>query len=830
MQVSSFCGSSTTPRRVRRGAGAVSALIAGIALAALTPGASGDVGGLPTAVAPPSVTGLAQIGQTVVATPGVWLNAPTTYAYQWETCDADGSGCSEIPGATSPGYLLEEAEVDDAVRVVVTASNAAGSSTAASSPTAVASAPGAPSVTAKPTISGTAEVGYTLTTSDGSWSGSPTSYGYTWRRCDSSASHCSTIVGATAKSYRLTATDVGKRIRSRVKASNPSGSRSATSAPSTTVTGDATPPTAPGSVRTTGTGQTSISVAWNASTDLNGVSGYTLYRNGAAVASTQGTTYGFTGLTCGTSYTLAVDASDAAGNRSTKSTLTATTSTCSSPGDTVPPSTPAGLTAASAQTSITLSWSASTDNVGVTGYGIYNGPTSVGTTASTGYAVTGLTCNTSYVLSVDAFDAAGNRSAKASVTKSTTACSSPPPPTPGSANLWLDTTGGSCTRQATAGGYADAQACSSFQAAENAAQPGDTINIVDGTYPGQEISGTKAVRFRAAGPGRPSFGQLVSAASNLTVEGILIQNRSPQPTPFCSTYVLDYTLFVCAANNTYDNVIVDGLHHGSGDPDRRGGIELADGSGFVFRNGEIRGVSDSKGFQGGADNMVLENNLWHDIRLTPAGGSAGIHNECAYVTGGNDQVWRANRFVNCPVMAMFFPNWAQGPAFRGVLVENNLFTHSLNDDGSWHDGASFMIPNGNSGQNQVNNWIVRYNTFEIAPDIAQTPGTGDDNGSASFYGNLGADPTCNLPEWTISYNVGGTCGKTGEVFVANATNTRTNPNQSPFYVNAPAGDFHLKAGSAATDKGDPSRYPRTDGDGKSRPRGGGPDAGAYESG
>jgi hypothetical protein len=257
---------------------------------------------------------------------------------------------------------------------------------------------------------------------------------------------------------------------------------------------------------------------------------------------------------------------------------------------------------------------------------------------------------------------------------------------------------------------------------------------------------------------------------------------------------------------------------------RKGGIELAGGAGFVFKNGEIRGIRDHKGFQGGDNNMLIENNYWHDIRLV----TNGVHNECAYITDGNNQVWRGNRFVLCPVMAMFFANWIGGPAFGPVTVENNVFTHTLNDDGSWHEGASFVIPAGAGGQNQVNNWVVRYNTFEVAPDIANTPGGGDDNHSALFYGNLGADPDCNLPEWTISYNVGSTCGALGERWVANAVNNGNFPNQAPFYVDALTQNFHLKPGTnQAVNIGAPI-YPARDLDGNTRPFGPSVDASAYE--
>src|SRR6185312_5428181 len=94
------------------------------------------------------------------------------------------------------------------------------------------------------------------------------------------------------------------------------------------------------------------------------------------------------------------------------------------PADTQAPSVPAGLAAGTAtQTSIPFSWTASSDNVGVTGYGTYRNGTSLGTTGSTSSSLIGLACGTSYTIAVDAVDAAGNRSAKASIVASSAACS-----------------------------------------------------------------------------------------------------------------------------------------------------------------------------------------------------------------------------------------------------------------------------------------------------------------------------------------------------------------------------------------------------------------------
>jgi chitin-binding protein len=69
-----------------------------------------------------------------------------------------------------------------------------------------------------------------------------------------------------------------------------------------------------------------------------------------------------------------------------------------------------------------LRWSASTDNVGVTGYRLYRGSTLVGTTTATAVTFTGLACGRTYQLGVEARDAAGNSSARTTVTAQTRRC------------------------------------------------------------------------------------------------------------------------------------------------------------------------------------------------------------------------------------------------------------------------------------------------------------------------------------------------------------------------------------------------------------------------
>jgi len=106
----------------------------------------------------------------------------------------------------------------------------------------------APMNTGQPVVSGSATQGSTLTTSNGSWSGTaPITYQYRWLRCGTGGGgvngvNCATIPGETRKSYVLTGVDVGHRIRSRVIATNSSGSSSFNSNATSVVKANAGPP------------------------------------------------------------------------------------------------------------------------------------------------------------------------------------------------------------------------------------------------------------------------------------------------------------------------------------------------------------------------------------------------------------------------------------------------------------------------------------------------------------------------------------------------------------------------------------------------------------
>ena len=218
---------------------------------------SGGGGGSPAPASPPSntgvptVSGTAQVGQTLSATTGSWSGtSPISFAYKWQDCNSSGASCTAIAGATSGSYLLASSDQGYTIRAVVTASNSTGSASASSAQTAVvqttAPAPVAPSNTAAPTVSGTAQVGQTLSATTGSWSGtSPISFAYKWQDCNSSGASCTAIAGATSGSYLLASSDQGHTIRAVVTASNSTGSASASSAQTAVVQTTAPAPVAP---------------------------------------------------------------------------------------------------------------------------------------------------------------------------------------------------------------------------------------------------------------------------------------------------------------------------------------------------------------------------------------------------------------------------------------------------------------------------------------------------------------------------------------------------------------------------------------------------------
>jgi chitodextrinase len=219
------------------------------------------------------------------------------------------------------------------------------------------------------------------------------------------------LTASTTYSYTVRALDAAGNV------SPISSSASAT----TRATSDTTAPSTPTGLIATAASSSQVNLSWSAATDNVGVTGYNVYRGGSLIV-TLGpvTTFQNTGLAPSTPYSYTVRAFDAAGNLSASS-LAAVTATQAAP-DTTAPSIPVSLTAAAASSSqINLSWTAATDNIGVTGYKVYRGTSQIATLgAVTAFQNTGLTASTNYSYTVRAFDAAGNTSGPSVAVNATT--------------------------------------------------------------------------------------------------------------------------------------------------------------------------------------------------------------------------------------------------------------------------------------------------------------------------------------------------------------------------------------------------------------------------
>ncbi|WP_060789739.1 fibronectin type III domain-containing protein [Enterococcus durans] len=152
-----------------------------------------------------------------------------------------------------------------------------------------------------------------------------------------------------------------------------------------------------------------VSLSWGASTDNIGVAGYRVYRDKQLVQEVQGEQFTDTGLTEDTEYTYEVRAFDIAGNQSEASNEVFARTSVSV--DDEAPTIPLNLKVENVTTdTVSLSWGASTDNIGVAGYRVYRDKQLVQEVQGEQFTDTGLTEDAEYTYEVRAFDAAGNQS------------------------------------------------------------------------------------------------------------------------------------------------------------------------------------------------------------------------------------------------------------------------------------------------------------------------------------------------------------------------------------------------------------------------------------
>jgi hypothetical protein len=322
--------------------------------------------------------------------------------------------------------------------------------------------------------------------------------------------------------------------------------------------------------------------------------------------------------------------------------------------------------------------------------------------------------------------------------------------------------------------------CQSMAYAYGQAAAGDTVAVAPGAYGEQRIpGGSKAVRFQGQ-PGTVLHG-LYNDASNVTFDGFSVDMGGEKSLAFGNS----------------------------------------DGANVTFSNGSIGGVTDEKGALITGRNFTFDRVVFHDVVVT----ADDVHNECVYALDVTGMTVRNSHFYSCATMDLFFTygTWWNPlpPPYTDITIENNVFEHTTTPDpGGWQYYSLYIGWTGNNG-GPLDNWKVRYNTFEIAANVDE------DHAAAS-----GSEWVGNLGSWNcvagMAYrdNVGHKCGASDRQ-VKPESSSRTSA--APFgWINPAGHDFRLSAGSPAIDAGDPGDAPATDLRGVRRDAR--PDAGAFELG
>jgi hypothetical protein len=228
-------------------------LLAFVALCALvlTSAASAE---FPTKRADPGIVGTPQEGQTLQGRTGQWLLdnglkcEDCNMSYTWQRCEADGSGCVDVPGRTTFDYALGADDVGKRIRFVEwiqkvdcgahnTQTGAIECRDVKQNGVSAMTQPVAPKpvTTAQasntPTVAGVAMEDEILRATGATWTGPGTiTKQFFWQKCNTAGEGCATILGAVGPTYRIAPTDVGTRIRVIETATNEGGASQAVSA------------------------------------------------------------------------------------------------------------------------------------------------------------------------------------------------------------------------------------------------------------------------------------------------------------------------------------------------------------------------------------------------------------------------------------------------------------------------------------------------------------------------------------------------------------------------------------------------------------------------
>jgi hypothetical protein len=416
-----------------------------------------------------------------------------------------------------------------------------------------------------------------------------------------------------------------------------------------------------------------------------------------------------------------------------------------------------------------------------------------------------------------------------------------PPPSTDTANLWVDTSGGSCTRSSVPVAYDDTKACGSFNAAydaANATADGSTVLIRGGNYGAQAFTGARSSSNRvvldeAAGEqvvvagltfgltfGNVYDAIVASGPDHITVRGISLGISGGGPNRIGIRTIAGTS-----------NVTLDGVQAGSADFWTGNNVSAENGAAhnIIVRNSRFGPCWQTGGGGGCSNNKVeralnftLENNEYFDYLN-------GEHYECIFLNGGANITLRGNVFRNCSGSAGVFTEDTTRVGYQNMLIENNVFGPAQGAGGTYsqyalavgcklgHVGYTTLTIRNNSFARNARLDLGSFAGCNTASDITMT------GNILPFQGSCPARVVWSYNVFNSGINRTGTCG-TGDVSVGGTT--------FPFYTTdtlAPDGNSYKLAGPlAAPDNRVPSELCAPS-DFTGAARGGSfCDAGAYE--
>lgn len=317
-----------------------------------------------------------------------------------------------------------------------------------------------------------------------------------------------------------------------------------------------------------------------------------------------------------------------------------------------------------------------------------------------------------------------------------------PAPT-GAANVWVDTNGGTCTRQAVPASYVDAAACSSFDAAWDAMAAGDTARVVAGTYAAQTINGDKASETAIIAETGTNTGTLGLSANNLTVENVTVTSGGMSSS---------------STNVTARNVSLHDL-----EPD-----VFLGGTNFTWDGGEF-GFSGwnpvDRDFCGPSSEPIVINGATNSTfsGVTFWGNDAVANASCNHLEyirvdeGGNGLTIKNSWFEpgdGSNTSTIFITRPTAGGTYSNVLLSNNFFGSNAASSGAFSVHGNVSTCTG---------FTFAYNTY-----VAYPGAWGGANGCTTatswlWVGNLGPYASSSPCTGTHTrnrwqYSVAGSCG------------------------------------------------------------------------